>query len=99
MAKSRAEMMELVAKLLAEYAEFQRRRPDLPQGDLVICRNKNWRSSSPNFSATGPLKQTTPIQRHRDLCSIERRLANSTGLSWELITAGAREESTSPASG
>ena len=35
MAKSRAEMMELVAKLLAEYAEFQRRRPDLPQGDLT----------------------------------------------------------------
>src|SRR5262249_34349721 len=30
----RAAMMELVAKLLAEYAEFQRRRPDLPQGDL-----------------------------------------------------------------
>jgi hypothetical protein len=35
MVKSRAEMMELVAKLFAEYAEFQRRRPDLPQGDLV----------------------------------------------------------------
>jgi hypothetical protein len=35
MAKSRAEMMELVAKLLAEYTEFQRRRPDLPQGDLI----------------------------------------------------------------
>jgi hypothetical protein len=35
MAKSRAEMMELVAKLLVEYAEFQRRRPDLPQGDLM----------------------------------------------------------------
>jgi hypothetical protein len=34
MAKSRKEMMELVAKLLAEYAAFQRRRPDLPQGDL-----------------------------------------------------------------
>jgi hypothetical protein len=34
MAKSRAEMMEPLAKLLAEYAEFQRRRPDLPQGDL-----------------------------------------------------------------
>ena len=34
MAKSRAEMIELVGKLLAKYAEFQRRRPDLPQGDL-----------------------------------------------------------------
>jgi hypothetical protein len=34
MAKSRAEMMKLVGKLLAEYAEFQHRRPDLPQGDL-----------------------------------------------------------------
>jgi len=33
MAKSRAEMMKLLGKLLAEYAEFQRRRPDLPQGD------------------------------------------------------------------
>jgi hypothetical protein len=27
-------MMELLANLLVEYAEFQRRRPDLPQGDL-----------------------------------------------------------------
>jgi hypothetical protein len=34
MVKSRAEMMELVGKLLAEYVEFQRARPDLPQGDL-----------------------------------------------------------------
>jgi hypothetical protein len=33
MAKSRAEMMGLLA-LLVEYAEFQGRRPDLPQGDL-----------------------------------------------------------------
>jgi hypothetical protein len=34
MAKSQAELMELVGKLLTEYAEFQRRRPHLPQGDL-----------------------------------------------------------------
>jgi hypothetical protein len=34
MAKSRAEMLALVGKLLADYAEFQRRRLDLPQGDL-----------------------------------------------------------------
>jgi hypothetical protein len=34
MAKSRAEMMALVGTFLADYAEFQRRRPDLPQGDL-----------------------------------------------------------------
>jgi hypothetical protein len=34
MAKSRKKMMELLANLLAEYAAFQRRRPDLPQGDL-----------------------------------------------------------------
>jgi hypothetical protein len=34
MAKSRKEMMKLLANLLVEYAEFQRRRPDLPQGDL-----------------------------------------------------------------
>jgi hypothetical protein len=33
MAKSRKEMMKLLANLLVEYAEFQRRRPDLPQGD------------------------------------------------------------------
>jgi hypothetical protein len=26
--------MQLLANLLAEYAAFQRRRPDLPQGDL-----------------------------------------------------------------
>jgi hypothetical protein len=35
MVKSRAEMMERVGRLLAEYAEFQRNRPDLPQGDLL----------------------------------------------------------------
>jgi hypothetical protein len=35
MVKSRAEMMERVGRLLAEYAEFQRARPDLPQGDLL----------------------------------------------------------------
>ena len=34
MAKSPKEMMKLLANLLVEYAEFQRRRPDLPQGDL-----------------------------------------------------------------
>jgi hypothetical protein len=34
MAKSRKEKMQLLANLLVEYAEFQRRRPDLPQGDL-----------------------------------------------------------------
>ena len=28
-------MMEVVARLLAEYAEFRRGRPDLPQGDLL----------------------------------------------------------------
>jgi hypothetical protein len=33
MAKSRKEIIQLLANLLAEYAEFQRRRPDLPQGD------------------------------------------------------------------
>jgi hypothetical protein len=35
MVKSRAEMIELVGRLLAEYAEFQRARPGLPQGDLL----------------------------------------------------------------
>jgi hypothetical protein len=35
MVKSQAEMMERVGRLLAEYAEFQRARPDLPQGDLL----------------------------------------------------------------
>jgi hypothetical protein len=35
MAKSRKEKMQLLANLLAEYAAFQRRRPDLPQGDLL----------------------------------------------------------------
>ena len=34
MAKSRAETIKLLGKLLAEYAAFQRSRPDLPQGDL-----------------------------------------------------------------
>jgi hypothetical protein len=34
MAKSRADMMKHLGKLLAKYAEFQSRRPDLPQGNL-----------------------------------------------------------------
>jgi hypothetical protein len=77
MAKSRAEMMELVAKLLAEYAEFRHRRPDLPQGDLRDLSDVELDILSPNFSATGRLKQTTLIQHRRDLCSIERRLEHS----------------------
>jgi hypothetical protein len=34
MHKTRAEMLELVRKLVAEYSEIQRRHPDLPQGNL-----------------------------------------------------------------
>jgi hypothetical protein len=34
MPKSRTEMMDLVWRLLAEYSEFRRSRPDLPQGNL-----------------------------------------------------------------
>jgi hypothetical protein len=34
MRKTRAEMVESVRKLVAEYSEFQRRRPELPQGNL-----------------------------------------------------------------
>jgi hypothetical protein len=35
MVKSRVEMMERMGRLLAEYADFQRGRLDLPQGDLL----------------------------------------------------------------
>jgi hypothetical protein len=35
MVRSRAKMIELVGRLFAEYAEFRRGRPDLPQGDLL----------------------------------------------------------------
>jgi hypothetical protein len=34
MRKTQAEMLESIRKLFAEYSEFQRRRPDLPQGNL-----------------------------------------------------------------
>ena len=34
MPKKHAEMLELVGKLVAEYSKFQRRRPDVHQGDL-----------------------------------------------------------------
>ena len=40
MAKSRAETMKLLGKLLAEYAAFQRSRSDLPQGDLLDLSEK-----------------------------------------------------------
>jgi hypothetical protein len=33
-------MMKLLGKLLVEYAEFQRRHPDLPQGDLLDLSEK-----------------------------------------------------------
>jgi hypothetical protein len=34
MRKTQPEILESVQKLIAEYSEFQRRRPDLPQGNL-----------------------------------------------------------------
>jgi hypothetical protein len=34
MPKTREEMLQTVRKLVAEYSEFQRTRPDLPQGNL-----------------------------------------------------------------
>jgi hypothetical protein len=34
MPKTRAEMMEMVRNLVAEYCEFQRRQPDVPQDNL-----------------------------------------------------------------
>jgi hypothetical protein len=34
MRKTQSEMLESVRKLFAEYSEFQRKRPDLPQGNL-----------------------------------------------------------------
>jgi hypothetical protein len=34
MRKTRAETLDSVRKLVAEYSEFQRRPPDRPQGDL-----------------------------------------------------------------
>ena len=34
MPRTHAERMELARKLVAEYTEFQRRRPDVPQGNL-----------------------------------------------------------------
>ena len=42
MAKSRTEMMELLANLLVEYAEFQRRRPDLSR-TILIQRHRDFR--------------------------------------------------------
>src|SRR5262245_27533508 len=60
MAKSRAEMMELVGRLLAEYAEFQCLRPDLPQGDLADLSEEELESLVAE-SATGRLKQTPRV--------------------------------------
>ena len=34
MPKSQAELIELMRELFAKYSEFQRHRPDLPQGNL-----------------------------------------------------------------
>jgi hypothetical protein len=34
MTKSQTEMLEMLADLIDEYSDFQRRRPDLPQGCL-----------------------------------------------------------------
>ena len=59
MAKSRAEMMEIMEKLLADLLNF---RTAVLMCLRAICappRKKNWISSSPNFGATERLKQTT----------------------------------------
>jgi hypothetical protein len=42
---------ELLAKLLAKYAEFQRRRPNLPQGDLCDLSEQEFGSSRHRISA------------------------------------------------
>ena len=75
MAKSRADMMKHLGKLLAKYAEFQRRRPDLPQGDLRDLSEQELDLLVTEFQRHRRLKQTTPIHRHRDPCSTERRPA------------------------
>jgi hypothetical protein len=76
MAKSRAEMMEIMAKLLAEFDEFQHRRPDVPQGDLRALSEEELDILVTEFRRNGRLKQTTLIRHHRNLCSIERRLGH-----------------------
>jgi hypothetical protein len=82
-------MMERAGRLFAEYAEFQRGRPDLPQGDPLELSEEELEISWPNFNATGRLKQTILIQfqRRRGLCSIDIGW-----LRW-LISAGTRRES------
>jgi hypothetical protein len=61
--KSRAEMMERVGT--ANMPNSSAAAPICPKAICWTCRKKNWRSSSPNFSATGRLKRTILIQRRR----------------------------------
>ncbi len=60
-AKWRAEMMKLLAKPMAEYAEFQRRRPDLPRS---TTRRSSIRARSENAPArTGNLSTPKNVQK------------------------------------
>jgi hypothetical protein len=76
MAKSRAEMMEIMEKLLAESAEFQDRRPDVPQGDLRAPTEEELDILVTEFRRDGAIEANDTDRRHGDLCSIERRLGH-----------------------
>jgi hypothetical protein len=52
-------MLESVRKLVAEYSEFQRRRPDLPQGNLWGFPKTNWKRLSPPSNSKGILMLTS----------------------------------------
>jgi hypothetical protein len=71
MVKSRAEMMERVGRLLAEYAEFQR-GPICPTAICWTCRKKNGDPRRRISARQWRPKQTTLIRRRRGLFSEHR---------------------------
>jgi hypothetical protein len=74
MRKTRAEMVESVRKLVAEYSEFQHGRPDLPQGNLwglsrdelekVVAAFQLERLSDPDIHMSDPAPSGPKPQIH-----------------------------------
>ena len=68
-------MIGLVGKLIAEYAEFQRRRPHLPQGDLRDRSEKELEILVTEFQRDRATEGDDSDPTPPSLGSIEHRLA------------------------
>jgi hypothetical protein len=94
MVKSRAEMMERVGRLLTEYAEFQRGRPDLPQGDLLELSEEEFAEFQRDGATEADDTDPTPPRP----LSIEHRLAPVTDPGWDSLGKAIHRRRAEPSS-